>query len=57
MVSELYAAYCAEPAQMPDSARRAGMGLRRQAADYIAGMTDRFAIREHQRLMGSSPFS
>lgn len=57
VVSELYAAYCAEPAQMPDSARRAGMGLRRQAADYIAGMTDRFAIREHQRLMGSSPFS
>lgn len=56
VVSELYAAYCAEPAQLPDSARRPGMGLRRQVADYIAGMTDRFAIREHQRLTGGSPF-
>jgi dGTPase len=24
----------------------------RRVADYIAGMTDRFAIREHERLLG-----
>jgi dGTPase len=26
--------------------------LARIVADYIAGMTDRFALREHQRLTG-----
>jgi dGTP triphosphohydrolase len=26
-------------------------------ADYIAGMTDRFALREHQRLTGRAPFA
>ena len=26
--------------------------LHRAVADYIAGMTDRFAIREHERLTG-----
>jgi dGTPase len=28
--------------------------LPRVVADYIAGMTDRFALREHERLTGSS---
>ena len=51
VVVELYAAYEADPGQMraefsqrPDRARA--------IADYIAGMTDRFAQREHQRLTG-----
>ncbi len=57
VVTDLYAAYCLAPAEMPDSAIRAGVGLRRRAADYIAGMTDRFAIREHQRLTGLRLFS
>ena len=26
--------------------------LHRSVADYIAGMTDRFALREHERLTG-----
>jgi dGTPase len=30
----------------------AGVDLRRSVADYIAGMTDRFALREHERLTG-----
>ncbi|WP_411161794.1 hypothetical protein [Chromohalobacter sp. HP20-39] len=30
--------------------------LMRACSDYIAGMTDRFAIREHQRLTGKSLF-
>ena len=29
--------------------------LARIVADYIAGMTDRFAIQEHQRLIGGTP--
>jgi dGTPase len=31
--------------------------LARAVADYIAGMTDRFAQREHQRLTGRDLFS
>jgi dGTPase len=27
-------------------------GLQRRVADYVAGMTDRFALREHERLTG-----
>ena len=30
----------------------ARVDLPRAVADYIAGMTDRFAIREHERLTG-----
>jgi dGTPase len=29
--------------------------LARIVADYVAGMTDRFAIQEHARLMGVEP--
>jgi dGTPase len=53
----LFAAYAAEPAQMPDEHREAHaqIGLR-AVADYIAGMTDRFAAREYQRLVGQPAF-
>lgn len=51
VVRELFAAYLEEPAQMPaDFAARANVA--RAVADYIAGMTDRFAVREHERLTG-----
>ena len=51
VVRELFEAYTAEPAQMP--ARHAARQPVQQAiADYIAGMTDRFALREHVRLYG-----
>lgn len=30
-------------------------GLERAVCDYIAGMTDRFALREHERLVGPLP--
>jgi dGTPase len=56
VVTDLYAAYNATPHEMPDAVRHsaelAGIGVRRCVADYIAGMTDRFAIREHRRLTG-----
>ncbi|RZL63184.1 MAG: deoxyguanosinetriphosphate triphosphohydrolase [Variovorax sp.] len=51
VVRELFDAYLARPAEMPESF--ASLPSRHRAvADYIAGMTDRFAMREHQRLTG-----
>jgi dGTPase len=51
VVRELFAAYAADPAQMPP-AFGGRAGRERTIADYIAGMTDRFAAREHERLTG-----
>jgi dGTPase len=51
VVRELFTAYRSDPAQMPaDFAARSDPA--RSVADYIAGMTDRFAAREHERLTG-----
>jgi dGTPase len=51
VVRELFAAYLDDPSAMPESfARRTDTP--RAVADYIAGMTDRFAMREHERLTG-----
>jgi len=52
IVRRLFAAYMSDPSAMPrDWAAKAGQGDRARAvADYIAGMTDRFAINEHGRL-------
>ena len=50
-VRELFAAYLAQPGEMrPEFAQRDDR--HRAVADYIAGMTDRFALREHERLTG-----
>jgi dGTPase len=55
VLSELFAAYVAQPSAMPeDFAQRED--LHRGVADYIAGMTDRFAVREHERLTGRRVF-
>ena len=56
VMRELFGAYLASPAEMPGAAPRPGGELRR-VADYIAGMTDRFALREHYRLTGRTLFS
>ena len=51
VVRELYQAYVQAPYEMPqDYAHRDD--AHRAVADYIAGMTDRFAAREHERLTG-----
>ena len=51
VVRELFAAYLEQPAEMgPEFAVREDR--QRSVADYIAGMTDRFAMREHERLTG-----
>ncbi len=56
IVADLYRAYCADPSLLPPPRPRVALSLRRRVADYIAGMTDRFAIREHQRLTGERLF-
>ncbi|RYF15601.1 MAG: deoxyguanosinetriphosphate triphosphohydrolase [Comamonadaceae bacterium] len=51
VVRELFERYLAQPQEM-----QAGFASRqdtpRAVADYIAGMTDRYALREHERLTG-----
>ena len=55
-IKDLFCAYVEEPKQLPPQWRRWAdeVGLKRAVADYIAGMTDRFAQEEHIRLF--SPF-
>ena len=55
--ARLFAAYMVEPSMMPPGwAAMAGVGDRARAvADYIAGMTDRFAVHEHARLFDGPP--
>ena len=55
VIRELFAAYLADPAELPESLAMHGASPRR-VADYIAGMTDRFALREHHRLTGRTLF-
>ena len=57
IVRRLFEAYLTDPSEMPRTwAVKAGQGERARAvADYIAGMTDRFAIHEHARLFDGSP--
>ena len=53
IVRELYEAFMAEPVLLPPDYQLTGGDASRQArkiADYIAGMTDRYAIREHRRI-------
>ena len=55
IVTELYDQFVAEPSILPTewSAQTDGPDgerTRRVVADYIAGMTDRYALREHERI-------
>ena len=60
VVRDLFAHYLTDPEAMPEDWRQglqakdeASRALR--AGDFIAGMTDRYAIVEHQRLFDSTP--
>ena len=59
VTAELYAAYAQDPRLMgPDWAARVPTvepARSRHIADYIAGMTDRFAIAAHARIYGETP--
>jgi dGTPase len=54
VLSQLFKAYMSEPRQMPDHVWARANGERgalpRVVADYIAGMTDRFALDEYRKL-------
>ncbi len=51
IIQELFEAFIGDPLLMPDDyQQRAKEDKARAVADYIAGMTDRYAIREHRRL-------
>jgi dGTPase len=56
VISDLFNAYRAEPAILPDHVQSLvdKRGLERTICDHIAGMTDRYAIEEHQKLF--NPF-
>lgn len=53
VVRELFDLYLARPQEMPVAYAERG-DLPRAVADYLSGMTDRFAAREHARLFGPS---
>ncbi len=52
IITDLFTAYCEEPAILPTHVQKMTpvRGLERTVCDYIAGMTDRFAVEEHARL-------
>jgi dGTPase len=51
VVTELFRAFVDEPRLLPiDHQARAAEDKARAIADYVAGMTDRYAMKEHQRL-------
>jgi dGTPase len=52
VLTELFHAYRQAPAEMSPDYARPSQDPARTVADYVAGMTDRFALREHQRLTG-----
>src|SRR5262249_38742286 len=52
LLRDLFESYVAEPLQRPPRSqeRTASQGPHRVVCDYIAGMTDRFAMDEHRKL-------
>ena len=60
VVADLFDRYCAEPGEMTgETAAVAGAPeggkLARHVADYLAGMTDSYALAEHRRLFDATP--
>ena len=59
VVERLFAAFAADPSQLPPSWHEALPTSEpqrgRHIADFIAGMTDRYAIDSYQRLFGETP--
>jgi dGTPase len=55
LLKDLFAHYLKHPKTIGEQARRRLRkdGLHRVVCDYIAGMTDRFAIAEHQKYFGN----
>ena len=58
IVRELFEAFLQDPVLLPNDYQVEGDPMRqaRKIADYIAGMTDRYAIREHRRIFSLDHF-
>jgi dGTPase len=56
IITDLFQMYRDEPATLPRHVQSTleDRGLERTICDYIAGMTDRFAVEEHQKLFDPS---
>lgn len=56
ILTELFKAYQAEPGMLPTQFQKqvSDKGLERTICDYLAGMTDRFAVEEYQKLFDPS---
>jgi dGTPase len=55
IIRELFTGFVAKPSLLPSQYHAlAEVDRVRTIADYIAGMTDRYAIKEHGRLMGTA---
>ena len=54
IITELFKAFQNEPAILPHQFQDLipERGLERTVCDYIAGMTDRFAVEEHLKIFG-----
>jgi dGTPase len=54
MLEALFLHYLEHPESLSAGARKRSRieGLHRGICDYLAGMTDRFALQDHQRLFG-----
>ncbi len=54
---DLFHFYLKHPAEIGGQARKRirKAGLHRAVCDYLAGMTDRYVMQEHQRLLGKTP--
>ncbi len=57
VVRDLFERYMADPGELPGSWRAAAEadGPSGVVADFVAGMTDRFALGEHRRLFDATP--
>jgi dGTPase len=61
MVRDLFPLFMSDPSLLPPewqtdvAAAQDETALARVVSDYVAGMTDRFAIQEHRRLTGGTP--
>jgi dGTPase len=60
VVGDLFGRYSADPLALPPEWReqappRATRAFARHVADFIAGMTDRYALAEHRRLFDATP--
>ena len=55
----LFAHYCSHPSEMPQEYLMIGyqQGTERAVADFLSGMTDRYAIRTYQRLFVPTGFA